>query len=60
MIHKAGAGPEPIPQKKLDVEILTEAIKFAVSEPAKLAAKRMSEQIQHEVCNASPSDKALV
>jgi len=52
MIHKAGAGPEPIPQKKLDVEILTEAIKFAVSEPAKLAAKRMSEQIQHEVCNA--------
>ncbi|KAG6852494.1 hypothetical protein C0991_011514 [Blastosporella zonata] len=48
MIHKAGAGPEPIHHKKLDVDNLRDAIKFAVSAPAKEAARRMAEQIHSE------------
>ncbi|KAG5634498.1 hypothetical protein H0H81_001741 [Sphagnurus paluster] len=48
MIHKAGAGPQPIPHKELGVENLRDAIKFAVSPPAKQAAGRMADQIQNE------------
>ncbi|KAJ7118977.1 glycosyltransferase family 1 protein [Mycena epipterygia] len=48
MIHKAGAGPEPIPHKQLNIENLRDALKFAVSPPAKIAAKRMAEQIHLE------------
>ncbi|KAJ7765789.1 glycosyltransferase family 1 protein, partial [Mycena metata] len=48
MIHKAGAGPEPIPHKKLNVENLRDGLKFAVSPPAQNAAKRMAEQINGE------------
>lgn len=50
MIQKAGAGPEPIPQKQLNVDNLTEALKFAISPGAKDAAKRMGQKIEHEVC----------
>ena len=49
MIHKAGAGPEPIPHKKLNIENLGDAIKFAVSPSAKAAAQRMAKQIEAEV-----------
>jgi sterol 3beta-glucosyltransferase len=49
MIHKAGAGPEPIPQKQLNAENLRTAIEFAISPPAKAAAQKMAEQIQSEV-----------
>lgn len=49
MIHKAGAGPEPIPHKQLNVENLRDAIKFAVSPSAKQAAQRMAQQIEDEV-----------
>jgi sterol 3beta-glucosyltransferase len=49
MIHKAGAGPAPIPQKKLNVENLTEAIQFITSANAQTAAKRMADQIRSEV-----------
>jgi hypothetical protein len=49
MIHKAGAGPEPIPHKQLNVAKLTDAIKFAVSPSAKVAAKAMADQIKSEV-----------
>lgn len=48
MIHKAGAGPEPIPHKQLNVAKLTEAIKFAISPSAKIAAKAMADQIKAE------------
>ncbi|KAJ6546815.1 glycosyltransferase family 1 protein [Mycena capillaripes] len=48
MIHKAGAGPEPIPHKKLNIENLRDALKVAVSPAAKNAAKRMAEQINRE------------
>jgi hypothetical protein len=49
MIHKAGAGPEPIPHKQLNVGKLTEAIEFAISPSAKAAAKAMADQIRTEV-----------
>ncbi|KAF5386949.1 hypothetical protein D9615_002027 [Tricholomella constricta] len=48
MIHKAGAGPEPIPHKELTVDNLRDAIKFAISPTAKLAASRMAEEIRSE------------
>jgi len=49
MIHRAGAGPAPISQKKLNVGSLTSAIQYALSTPAQEAARRMAEQIQKEV-----------
>lgn len=48
MIHRAGAGPEPIPHKELNVQNLTEGIKFAISPAAKTAAQTMAEQIRSE------------
>ncbi|KAJ3846924.1 glycosyltransferase family 1 protein [Lentinula lateritia] len=48
MIHKAGAGPEPIPHKMLEIENLRDAILFAVSPGAKTAAKTLAEKIQKE------------
>ena len=48
MIHRAGGGPEPIPQKQLTVDNLADAIKFAVSPEAKAAAGKMGEQIRSE------------
>ncbi|RDB19239.1 Sterol 3-beta-glucosyltransferase UGT80A2 [Hypsizygus marmoreus] len=48
MIHKAGAGPEPIPHKQLNVEKLRDAINFAVSPSAKMAAKQLADRIQSE------------
>ena len=50
MIHKAGAGPEPIPQKELSTEKLVEAIKFAISPEAKEAATTFAQKIHDEVC----------
>lgn len=49
MIREAGAGPQPIPQKKLSVECLTEAIKFTLQPEAQAAAKKMGEEIRAEV-----------
>ncbi|WRT69975.1 uncharacterized protein IL334_006966 [Kwoniella shivajii] len=48
MIHKAGAGPPPIPQKTLSVENLAKAIEFATSPHAKAAAKGMADKIRSE------------
>ena len=49
MIHKAGAGPKPIPHKELSVENLRDAIMFATGPSAKEAAKRMAHQIHEDV-----------
>lgn len=49
MIHRAGAGPAPIPHKKLAVDNLAHAIGYAISEEAKVAAGRMAESIREEV-----------
>jgi len=48
MIHRAGAGPEPIPHKALTPEKLSAAIKYAISEPARKAAQKMAEGIKSE------------
>ncbi|KAK0441415.1 UDP-Glycosyltransferase/glycogen phosphorylase [Armillaria borealis] len=48
MIHKAGAGPAPIPPKSITVDSLKDAIIFAISPAAKSGARRMAEQILHE------------
>ncbi|KDR81957.1 hypothetical protein GALMADRAFT_207321 [Galerina marginata CBS 339.88] len=48
MIHKGGAGPEPIPYKELSVAKLKDAIEFAVSPAAKEAAKSLAQKIHDE------------
>ncbi|KAI3615744.1 glycosyltransferase family 1 protein [Moniliophthora roreri] len=48
MIHKAGAGPEPIHHEKLGIENLRDAIKFAMSPSTKAAATRLADRIRSE------------
>jgi sterol 3beta-glucosyltransferase len=48
MISRASAGPAPIPHKTLTVENLSEALKFAMSPSAKVAAGKMGEKIRAE------------
>ncbi|KIK62425.1 glycosyltransferase family 1 protein [Collybiopsis luxurians FD-317 M1] len=48
MIHKAGAGPKPIPHKKLEIDNLRDAIRVAVGPEAKEAAKELARVIQKE------------
>ncbi|KAF8589708.1 glycosyltransferase family 1 protein [Ramaria rubella] len=48
MVHKAGAGPEPIPSTRVNVENLTKAIQFAVSPSAQAAAEGLGVQIRKE------------
>lgn len=52
MIHNAGAGPKPIPQKKLTSERLAEGIKFCTTEGAKAAAAELGGRIKAEVCHS--------
>jgi hypothetical protein len=49
MIHKAGAGPALIPHKKLNADNLRDAIQYALSHGAKVAAAKMAEGIKAEV-----------
>lgn len=48
MIHRAAAGPVPIPHKELTAEKLSAAIQYAVSKEAKVAAGKMGEKIRAE------------
>lgn len=48
MIHQAGAGPMPIPQRELCADSLTNALVMLLSEPAKVAAKHIAQQIKNE------------
>ena len=48
MIHRAGAGPEPIPNKELTAEKLAGALRYAASNEAKTAAGKMGEKIRAE------------
>ncbi|KIY46560.1 glycosyltransferase family 1 protein [Fistulina hepatica ATCC 64428] len=48
MVHRAGAGPQPIPPAKLSVETLKAAIEFSVSPPARLAAQQLADRIRNE------------
>jgi len=48
MVHRAAAGPAPIPHKELTAEKLSASIRYAVSKEAKVAAGRMGERIRAE------------
>ncbi|OTA89344.1 glycosyltransferase family 1 protein [Hypoxylon sp. CO27-5] len=48
MVANAGAGPQPIPQKLLTSENLTEAIKYCLTQEALTAAKALSERMRNE------------
>jgi sterol 3beta-glucosyltransferase len=56
MIHQTGAGPKPIPHKKLTVAKLSAAIEYALSPTAKEAAQNVARQIHDDVCNFSKDD----
>ena len=48
MVHKAGAGAEPVPYKKLTADKLAESIKFLLRRETQEAAKTMAEKIEEE------------
>ena len=48
MVHKAGAGPEPIPFKRMTEESLAEGITIALGEDVQAAVKEMSKMISVE------------
>lgn len=48
MVARAGAGPEPVPFKKLTAEILAESIQTALSEEVGMRARELGERIRHE------------
>lgn len=48
MIYRAGAGPEPVPYKKMTEEILAESITTALGPDIKTAVKAMGEKIANE------------
>ncbi|KAG8896572.1 hypothetical protein FRB99_008829 [Tulasnella sp. 403] len=48
MVHEAGAGPTPIPQKKLNVDSLVDAIKFCLTPQARESAQRLADKIKNE------------
>jgi sterol 3beta-glucosyltransferase len=49
MVQHAGAGPSPIPHRKLTALKLAAGIEYCLSESAKEAAQRMGEKIRAEV-----------
>ncbi|CZR52709.1 related to sterol glucosyltransferase [Phialocephala subalpina] len=48
MIHRAGAGPEPVPFKKMTEESLAHSITTALTPNVQTAVKHMSEEISQE------------
>ncbi|KAI5844370.1 hypothetical protein DFP73DRAFT_513109 [Morchella snyderi] len=48
MVARAGAGPEPVPFKKMTAEILAESIRTALSEEVGVRARELGERIRHE------------
>lgn len=48
MIHRAGAGPEPVPFKKMTEQNLADAITTALGPDVQTSVKKMSEQISQE------------
>lgn len=47
-VASAGAGPPPVPYQKLTSENLSSAINFLLTEPAKLAAQKISQAMSSE------------
>lgn len=48
MIHRAGAGPQPIPYKNLDAEKLADQIRYALQPDIKARAQELSSRIKNE------------
>lgn len=48
MVARAGAGPEPIPYKKLTAEALSEAIRVVLKPETQAKAKELGEKIREE------------
>ena len=48
MISKAGAGPTPVPYKKLTAELLAEGIRFCLTDEAKSEAQKIARSIDYE------------
>jgi hypothetical protein len=48
MVAAAGAGPTPIPQKELNTESLSRAIKFCLSNEAAVAAAKIAQKMSTE------------
>ncbi|EWC48658.1 hypothetical protein DRE_01880 [Drechslerella stenobrocha 248] len=56
MVHRAGAGPQPVPFKELTAQKLAQAILFAMSPEAQAAAGTISEKVKQETGTISGSD----
>ncbi|EPS38046.1 hypothetical protein H072_8187 [Dactylellina haptotyla CBS 200.50] len=56
MVHRAGAGPAPVPFKELTAEKLAESIKFALSPEAQTAAGLIADKIKQEAGTVTGSD----
>ncbi|RDW81598.1 putative UDP-glucose,sterol transferase [Aspergillus mulundensis] len=54
IVSRAGAGPDPIPYKRLDADKLAEAIQVALKDETKKKAEEIGEQMRSErgACNA--------
>lgn len=48
MVHRAGAGPKPIPKSDLSIKKLKDGILFALSASAKDSAKHLAERIKDD------------
>lgn len=48
MIARAGAGPEPVPYKKMTAETLANSITFALKPDVQIAAQKVAQQIAEE------------
>lgn len=56
MVYRAGAGPEPVPYKKLTAEILAESIIRALQPDIQTSVKEMSEKIAGENGSADAAE----
>ncbi|KAK6866251.1 hypothetical protein PG995_002779 [Apiospora arundinis] len=59
MIGTAGAGPEAVPYKQLDVDKLAEGIKFCLTDEAREAAMKIAESIEAEGDGAKNAVKSF-
>lgn len=48
MVASAGAGPEPLPPKRLTAALLAEGIQFCLTAEAKAAATAIADRMVHE------------
>ncbi|KAK6512045.1 hypothetical protein TWF481_000943 [Arthrobotrys musiformis] len=56
MVHRAGAGPAPVPFKEMTAEKLAASIKFALSPEAQTAAGQIADKIKQEAGTVTGAD----